>query len=607
MNDTTNKRGASMTNQHSPADDSMPLAISYERVSSMLQLKGDSIRRQSSGAESFAQRHGYRLLKRTYRDYGKSAFKGKNKTEGALGIIRREFEEGIHPRGTLVIVESLDRISREKVGTALEWLLGLIREGAVIGTTIDDKIYNEKAINDPIMLMGSLLYMARANEESETKSIRVKQSWVGRRQKGVKGAVCPSWLYLDTDGQYKPNENRVKIVKEIFDWTIARIGTYTIARMLNNRNEPVWRNVVGKQGKGWHATTVYNILISRAVLGFHQPGVIQDGKKIKIGDEIAGYYPQVINEDVWLRAQAARKRSTAGAKGTKFTNLFDDKAECVHCKGRMNIMHSQIPQGRPDAGKVYRYFVCSNAQDERGCIAEGRWNYDEVENAILDHVPEYKLSEIFASTDEATELKNVEKEIGTAAFKMGELEKRRDRMAREISLTEDEDPLLDLHRKTLREILSDIRKTNDHMNGLRELKAEIEAQQDHRGDAEAVIKQLRADLENESLSDDDKYKLRAKLASALQSFIDFVWFDFEAETFDVVLMGGLIVHKFGKTAPTGRGRARKIKFIESRNVAHAMGDHIVREAFTTMVRNHPIEGEDPDRVDMFNRLVANSK
>jgi hypothetical protein len=88
---------------------------------------------------------------------------------------------------------------------------------------------------------------------------------------------------------------------------------------------------------------------------------------------------------------------------------------------------------------------------------------------------------------------------------------------------------------------------------------------------------------------------------------DFIWFDFEAGTFDVVLMGGMIVHKFEQTAPTGRGRARKIKYVGSVNVAQTMGDHVVREAFTTMTRNHAVDGEDPDRVDMFNRLVVNSK
>ncbi|MBM6595581.1 recombinase family protein [Microvirga pudoricolor] len=577
----------------------MALAYSYIRYSTKGQVRGDSHRRQVELSDTFAQKNRLRIVK-NYSDLGVSAFRSKNKTEGQLKAFMDDVTaQKIRP-GSWLLVESLDRLSREKVGTALPWFINLLNAGIKIGTIMDDRIYDQDTVNDPMQLMGSLMIMSRANEESEKKSERVKHSWVGRRKNGIKGAICPSWLFLDTDGQYKPYPERVKVIHEIFELTISGVGTYTIARMLNDRREPPFKTVVGRKGAGWHPTTVYNLLSNRALLGFHQPGAVEDGQKVKVGEEVADYYPKVIDEDLWLRAQAARKKHASGAKGLYLTNLLGNRAECLACKSPMKIVTKAVAKGRPDHGKVFRYFACSNAEAKRGCPGGERFNYDEVEAAILDHIPEYRLSDVFENTRDMAELKECEKQIGAVAFKLGELEKRRDRMAREISLTDDDDPLLDLHRKTLREIVTDIRKGKESLDGLAEAKAELEAQQDDRSDLEAVIAQFRAELE--TATGDDLYRYRAKLSSALQTFIDYVWFDFENEVFDVVLMGGAIVHRFKKTNPQGRGRARRIQYVGSVNVLKDMGDTVVREAFTTMTRDPGDSSEDPLRVEVFNKL-----
>jgi DNA invertase Pin-like site-specific DNA recombinase len=600
-----------MTDQSDQNEPDMPLAYSYERFSTRGQMKGDSMRRQSAGAEAFAHKHGLRLVK-SYHDFGVSAYRGKNKTEGALGDFIQQVKDGKVKKGSVLIVEALDRISREKVGEALPWFMDVLKTGVRIGIVRDDKILDENSVNDLIQLVGGLLSMAAANDESAKKSHRVRESWIGRREKAVKGAVCPSWLYLDPEtNTYKANANRVKIVEEIFDLTIAGLGTYTISRMFNERKEPLWDNAVGKQvekRKGWHPTTIYNILTNRAVLGFHQPGAVgEDGSKVKVGEEIAGYYPKVIDEDVWLRAQAARKKSTAGAKGKMLTNLLGDIAECSHCHSHMKIITSQIPKSRKDGGNVFRYLVCSNANKKLGCTETGRFNYDEVEAAILDHVSEYKLHEIFANLEEGSELKDVEKEIGSIAFQLGELEKRQTRMADELYRTGTDDPLLEIHRKNLREVVNEVRKSKERMDGLLEHKAELEAQRSHKTNAEAVITKVREDLENGSLTDDEKYKLRARLSLALRGFIDFVWFDMQSETFDVVIMNGAIMHRFKKSAPQGRARMRKIEYVGGANTLAMMGDHVVRESFTTLTLNPDAKGEDPDRVELFKLLNATSR
>jgi DNA invertase Pin-like site-specific DNA recombinase len=172
------------------------LAYSYIRFSHTGQIKGDSLRRQAHLSDEFAKKHNLRIA-RNYSDLGKSGFRGKNKTEGALGRFAKDVEDKKIPVGSVLLVESLDRISREKIGTALPWFINLLNSGIRIATITDGRIYDQASANDAMQLMGSLMIMVRANEESETKARRVRESWVGRRQKGIKGAVCPSWLKLN--------------------------------------------------------------------------------------------------------------------------------------------------------------------------------------------------------------------------------------------------------------------------------------------------------------------------------------------------------------------------------------------------------------------------
>jgi len=164
-----------------------------------------------------------------------------------------------------------------------------------------------------------------------------------------------------------------------------------------------------------------------------------------------------------------------------------------------------------------------------------------------------------------------------------------------------------VYRKNLREIVNEVCNGKETMQGLGEMRAELVALQSHQGDPEAAVQKLRKEIED--APDSDKFKLRSRLGSALQSLIDFIWFDNGDEVFDVVIMGAMIAHRFRKGEPQGRGRARKIEYIGSANVTDAMGDLTVRQAFTVAVPqfSNTEAGtipEDQDRVAMFDRLFT---
>jgi DNA invertase Pin-like site-specific DNA recombinase len=66
---------------------------------------------------------GYKLDKSlTFRDIGVSAYRGKNAADGALRAFVAPVEDGRVPQGSFLVVESLDRISRQAVREAARTL-----------------------------------------------------------------------------------------------------------------------------------------------------------------------------------------------------------------------------------------------------------------------------------------------------------------------------------------------------------------------------------------------------------------------------------------------------------------------------------------------------
>src|SRR5262245_18865295 len=93
------------------------IAYSYIRFSHPDQAKGDSVRRQTEAAAAWCKSNNIRLdTSITLRDLGKSAFTGqhrKNPDRHALAAFLKLVESGKVPKGSYLIIENLDRLSRE--------------------------------------------------------------------------------------------------------------------------------------------------------------------------------------------------------------------------------------------------------------------------------------------------------------------------------------------------------------------------------------------------------------------------------------------------------------------------------------------------------------
>jgi DNA invertase Pin-like site-specific DNA recombinase len=158
-----------------PAYPRVPRAYSYVRFSTPEQAHGDSLRRQTEAARAYAARQGLELDDQlTLRDEGISAWEGRNAQTGALAGFLELARTGVVPKGSYLIVESLDRISRQTVRKAIRTLEDVAEAGInVVDLSDGGKVYNIETLEKDQMafLMMAIRFM-RANEESEIKSQR---------------------------------------------------------------------------------------------------------------------------------------------------------------------------------------------------------------------------------------------------------------------------------------------------------------------------------------------------------------------------------------------------------------------------------------------------
>jgi hypothetical protein len=104
----------------------LPVAYSYIRFSTSEQKKGDSLRRQTELSERYASTHGLTLDNSVHlHDLGLSAFDRSNIERGALGGFLEAVKRGQVAPGSFLLVESLDRLSRDKVLAALEIFISI--------------------------------------------------------------------------------------------------------------------------------------------------------------------------------------------------------------------------------------------------------------------------------------------------------------------------------------------------------------------------------------------------------------------------------------------------------------------------------------------------
>ncbi|WP_347363260.1 recombinase family protein [Vibrio vulnificus] len=509
------------------------LAYSYIRFSSPEQAKGDSYRRQTEQARLYCERNNLELADFTLKDLGVSAYHGNHVKDGALGDFIDAVKNGQIPHGSYLLVESMDRLSREKISIAQARFLSLLELGINVVVLKGERVYTAESANDLGQIIYSLIEMSVAHEESEKKSLRLSAAQANKRKqarenKTPTGYRPPDWIAIVKEGRqlrYEPIPERVEVVRRIFHLNNTGIGAIAIARQLNQEQLPAW----GRSKTGWQTSYIKKILKTRTVLGEYHPHKSENGKRVPDGDPIPDFYPPIIDPNTFKLAQltmtARDKRSGSVRKG-KMNNLFAGLVRCKHCG---NTMHF-VDKGKPPKGG--QYLLCSLAKtgainkDGISC-KRASIRYQLVEDAILTVASTLDLK--VTPSSNLHEINQLKEQLSKSGAELGTVETAIERITNAIAELPDSSGLL----SKLAELEQQKRDKKSEYTALEKRidVLELTPQASNVWNAlKKTLKTLRQDA-----ADRTNVELRSKINSQLVNCIDRIEFDNHAKVVTVIV------------------------------------------------------------------------
>lgn len=371
--------------------DQKPTAYPYIRLSKKTQAEGSGEDRQAENAKAWCEKNGYKYDEKfVMRDIGFSAYKGDNITEGELSKFIAKLGTKIRP-GSLLIIEHIDRLSRQKPLITIGLIGQILDAGVNILVLNDNKIITSDNINDIPQLLGVVLSASSSHEESDKKSRRCREAWKALREKQrdnkVITPIVPGWLVANKkNNTITAIPQHAATIKEIFKLA-QRMGAQNIAQQLNKDRTPVFTGITArkkyKSGKPimrtWTKSYIASILKNRAVLGEYEQRErdLETGAITKI--LLTGHYPPIITDIEFARAQKAieKRKGSGGPQLGKPKNIFTGIARCAECISPMHYKNKGTSNG--GAGI---YLTCSG-HDKGICDENRHWRYDEVEKIVL--------------------------------------------------------------------------------------------------------------------------------------------------------------------------------------------------------------------------------
>jgi DNA invertase Pin-like site-specific DNA recombinase len=359
------------------ADSVPPVAYSYVRFSSPEQAQGDSLRRQAKAAAEWCERNRVSLdASTTLHDLGKSAYTGahrKNPDRHALAAFLKLVEAGKVPPGSYLVVENLDRLSREEEVPACHLLTGILMAGVrVVQLKPSELTLTDKSSGFDIMR--AVMELSRGHGESAIKSDRLSSAWAekkrraraGETQKETRrmGTGCramtrqlPAWVE-ERGGKLVAVPTRAAAVRRIFALAAGGYGHAAIVKRLIKEGVPP----IGRSGR-WGRSYIANILVDRRAVGELQPHNKRTGEPD--GAPVPGYYPAVVSEEDWLaaRAGAAQREKKPGRMGSHINVFAGLIRNALDGDAYFSVTRSRSTPG--SRGRTQRVLINQDANEGR--------------------------------------------------------------------------------------------------------------------------------------------------------------------------------------------------------------------------------------------------
>lgn len=375
-------------------------AISYARFSSDAQRGGTSIARQETNAKAFCETYGLDLID-SVNDEALSAYHRRNLDTGGLGRILEALRDGKIDTGrTVLLVEQLDRITRDKRRLAARMIEDTLAAGLHIVTLKDSKVWTIERLDGDI---GAAIMLAveltQAHAYSDNLSRRVAASYQMRlnaatsEQRPFRVRKLPWWIdraSYSSDGfpAYKAEPKAAETMRQTVRWILDDdLGVPQVVQRLNSDRRFV---EAGKAGS-WSISGMFSMLRNTALYGSYT----------HMGEELAGFFEPVIDETTFLRmrgkfdqrhAKPKRKTSTAWLQGTLV---------CGHCGAGAWIR----------SGNGQRYVICSAKQQQGKQVCDApNVNLKIVEREVLNRLGSL-ASMVPEDAPSAAEIEAIEQEI----------------------------------------------------------------------------------------------------------------------------------------------------------------------------------------------------
>lgn len=361
-------------------------AILYLRWSTKDQSQGDSFDRQTRLGNNRAVEHGWTITE-TLIDHGKSAYHGRNRSQGGqLYEIEERAKRG-ELRGKVLLVEAMDRLTRQKPLESISLIRDLTENGLTICETSSGRIYNTQAIDyNWTTLIVILAAAAEAYGSSHEKSKRVKSAWGRTQATGkTKGGeddprLCPSWIEVKK-GKYQPIKDRAAIIQQIFEWCADGYGLREIANKANeNRAKIKW------PGAPWHIRNLNILLRGRRVLGEYTPQERDENGGRRDANVTIDLYPAVVTHELYNKAQhGLSSRKGTGGPRREFANVLSHLARCTYKPEGSNTPCGSTMTLRPQK-KGPNQIACSSFVRASGCKCNANYRYDDILRGIVREV-----------------------------------------------------------------------------------------------------------------------------------------------------------------------------------------------------------------------------
>ncbi|MEV4933883.1 recombinase family protein [Sphingobium sp. LSP13-1-1.1] len=501
-------------------------AILYIRFSTKDQVKGDSIKRQTDLGNKVAKQQGWHITE-TLMDQGKSAYHGKNRAKGGqLYEIEERAKRG-ELVGKVLLVEAMDRLTRQKPLESISLIRDLTESGLTICETSSGRTYNTQAIDDNwTNLIVILAAAAEAYGSSHEKSGRVASAWratqSGQGMKDNKGAdprLCPDWMTV-VDGQYHPIPERADMIRRMFDMCATGYGLRAIGDELRAEQKRIdW-----PKGE-LDIRRVGNLLRGRRVLGEYQP----QGRTANGREDIGGpvkLYPAIVTLEQFHAAQAglSSRKGTGGRNRRKGINVlshlcrcqFHNEGENVPCGSRMTYRSytKQQPQ-----------LACARFARAAECKSNATFRYQSILDGILDEIGSLHLPDSVPG-----------QRTSDLSFELLELNKKKDRLAELADqLILADDPIKEAAYQRFRaQVGQEERELNER--ALNSERASVTLSPSELAQRAVALR--------DKLSDDAEARLQ--MQTYLDSLIDVILMDPYDRTSTVVMFDGFINFKLDR-------------------------------------------------------------